>query len=105
MLEQYDPDDLGSFIGYLPQQVTLFSGTVAENIARMSTEFDEARVIQAAQRANAHQMILSLPDGYQTMVHGKEINFLAVNASALACPCLYNDPSYWFLMSPIQHST
>ena len=71
-LDQYDPDDLGSFIGYLPQQVTLFNGTVAENIARMSMMPDEAKVIEAAQKANAHEMILTLPDGYKTVVQGQD---------------------------------
>ena len=45
-LDQYDPDQLGSLIGYLPQNVTLFSGTVAENIARMSVNVDEEKVLK-----------------------------------------------------------
>lgn len=65
-LDQYDPDVLGSLIGYLPQQVTLFDGTIAENIARLSPEPDPERVVRAAQAAAAHQMILDLPYGYDT---------------------------------------
>ena len=67
-LDQYDPDVLGNLIGYLPQQVTLFDGTIAENIARLSPEPDPARVVRAAQAAAAHQMILDLPQGYDTRI-------------------------------------
>lgn len=64
-LDQYDPDVLGSYIGYLPQRVTLFDGTVAENIARLGKP-DPAKVVEAAKAAAAHEMILKLPDGYDT---------------------------------------
>jgi PrtD family type I secretion system ABC transporter len=67
-LDQYDPDVLGNMIGYLPQQVTLFDGTIAENIARLSPDMDPARVVRAAQAAAAHQMILDLPQGYDTRI-------------------------------------
>lgn len=58
---------LGPHVGYLPQDVELFSGTVAENIARMGTVDSEA-VLLASQRASAHEMILRLPDGYETQI-------------------------------------
>ncbi len=67
-LDQYDPDTLGRYIGYLPQDVTLFDGTVAENIARLDPNPDPAAVVAAAQRAGAHEMILQLPQGYDTPV-------------------------------------
>ncbi len=67
-LDQYDPDILGSYIGYLPQRVTLFEGTIAENIARLQPGADPALIVQAAQRAAAHDMIVKLPDGYDTRV-------------------------------------
>lgn len=67
-LDQYDPDMLGMLIGYLPQSVTLFDGTIAENIARLSPDLDPARVVRAAQAAAAHQMILDLPQGYDTRI-------------------------------------
>lgn len=65
-LDQFPPDELGRLIGYLPQQVTLFDGTVAENIARLDRNPDSARVVNAAKAAAAHQMILNLPNGYDT---------------------------------------
>ena len=56
---------LGPYIGYVPQAVDLFAGTVAENIARLAAP-DSAAVVRAAQRAHAHDMILRLPKGYDT---------------------------------------
>ena len=59
---------LGSYIGYLPQDVVLFDGTVAENIARMQAEPNPEKVVAAAKKAGAHEMILDLPQGYDTPV-------------------------------------
>ncbi|PYF12109.1 ATP-binding cassette subfamily C protein [Rhodobacter viridis] len=67
-LDQYDPDVLGGLIGYLPQRVTLFDGTIAENIARLSPNPDPEMIVDAAKRAAAHQLILDLPEGYDTKV-------------------------------------
>ncbi|MFZ7093445.1 type I secretion system permease/ATPase [Primorskyibacter sp. 2E233] len=67
-LDQYGTDTLGQHIGYLPQRVTLFDGTIAENIARLSQRPDAKKVVEAAQKADAHEMILKLPQGYDTQV-------------------------------------
>ena len=67
-LDQYEPDTLGRWIGYLPQRVSLFDGTIAENIARLSATPDPAMIVEAAKRAAAHHLILNLPDGYDTHV-------------------------------------
>ena len=67
-LDQYDPDTLGKYIGYLPQNVSMFPATIAENIARMSQNPDHEMVVNAAKRAGAHELILEQPDGYNTLV-------------------------------------
>jgi ATP-binding cassette subfamily C protein len=67
-LDQYDPDVLGSYIGYLPQKVSLFDGTIADNIARLSAQPDPAKIVEAARKAAAHEMITALPQGYDTLV-------------------------------------
>lgn len=67
-LDQYDADVLGSYFGYLPQRVTLFEGSIAENIARLQRDADPAKIVDAAKRAAAHDMILRLPEGYDTKV-------------------------------------
>ena len=67
-LEHWDRDRLGLHIGYLPQDVELFAGTVAENIARLSQQIDSKGVVEAARAAGAHEMILRLDNGYETQV-------------------------------------
>jgi ATP-binding cassette subfamily C protein len=67
-LDHYAPAALGQHIGYLPQRVQLFDGTIAENIARMTLSPDAAQVVAAARKAAAHEMILNLPHGYDTQV-------------------------------------
>ncbi|MCT4558336.1 MAG: type I secretion system permease/ATPase [Pelagimonas sp.] len=67
-LDQYPPEVLGKHIGYLPQRVTLFDGTIAENISRLSPSPDDDLIVAAAKKADAHEMILKLPKGYDTPV-------------------------------------
>ena len=67
-IDQWDAAALGKHIGYLPQDVELFSGTAAQNIARFYPEASSEDVIAAAQEAGAHEAILSLPDGYETEI-------------------------------------
>ncbi len=64
----WDRDQLGSAIGYLPQDVQLFAGTVAQNIARFGTDGTSDDVIEAARLANAHDIITRLPQGYDTQI-------------------------------------
>ena len=63
----WDKSQLGPWLGYLPQDVELFEGSVAENIARFG-DIDSAWVVEAAQRAGVHDMILRLPQGYETPI-------------------------------------
>jgi ABC-type protease/lipase transport system fused ATPase/permease subunit len=65
-LEHYRRDELGRHVGYLPQDAALFAGTVAENIARMGEAPSPEAVVAAAQSAEAHEVILRLPQGYAT---------------------------------------
>lgn len=100
-LDQYDPDVLGSYIGYLPQTVTLISGSIRDNIARMSDNPDDEAVIKAAKRAAAHDMILKLPDGYDTIVDaaGGRLSGGQVQRVGLA-RAMYGDPVYLVLDEP-----
>jgi len=68
-IDQYG-EDLGLHVGYLPQETSLFEATVAENIARLSKNPDAAAVVAAAKKAGAHEMILQLSDGYDTVISG-----------------------------------
>jgi ATP-binding cassette subfamily C protein PrsD len=68
MLSHFDPSQISKIIGYLPQRVELFDGTVAENIARFQNDAESATIIEAAKAANVHDIINQLPNGYDTSV-------------------------------------
>jgi ATP-binding cassette subfamily C protein len=67
-LDQWSPDALGSHIGYLPQDVELFEGTIAENIARFAPDPPMDSVLAAANAAGIHNLIVSLPEGYNSQI-------------------------------------
>lgn len=67
-LDQFNNDELGSQIGYLPQDVELFEGTIAQNIARFQSDATDMEIIAAAESAGVHELVLQLPDGYETNI-------------------------------------
>jgi PrtD family type I secretion system ABC transporter len=100
-LDQWSPEALGSHLGYLPQDVELFSGSVARNIARFEEPPDAQAVIAAAQAAGVHELIINLPEGYETDVgeHGSALSAGQAQRIALA-RALYRDPFLVVLDEP-----
>ncbi|SNS51520.1 type I secretion system permease/ATPase [Antarctobacter heliothermus] len=100
-LDQYGAETLGQHIGYLPQRVTLFDGTIAENIARLSPNPDPEQVVAAAMKADAHAMILKLPQGYDTRVSasGGRLSGGQMQRIGLA-RAMYGDPVLLVLDEP-----
>jgi ATP-binding cassette subfamily C protein len=107
----YEPERLASHIGYMPQEAGLFAGTVKENIARFATDLSDqdqeavdAKVIAAAQACGAHDMILRLHDGYDSVLGLAGRGLSAGQAQRIAfARALYGDPAMLLLDEPNAH--
>jgi len=100
-LEHWAPEIIGPELGYVSQGVDLFDGTVAENIARMAIERDDAAIIRAAEAAGAHEMILRLTNGYDTRVGQAGATLSAGQRQRVALArALYGDPFLIVLDEP-----
>ena len=103
-LRQFGRRDLSRWIGYVPQDAFLFSGTVRDNIAKLSNDVDDERVLSAARRANADRFIVDLPEGYRTEVGENGSRFSAGQRQRIALArALIDNPPILLLDEPNAH--
>ncbi|MBF9152119.1 type I secretion system permease/ATPase [Novosphingobium sp. 1Y9A] len=92
-LDQWDPEDLGRYIGYVPQTVELVEGTIGQNISRFDPAATSEGVVAAARAAGMHEIILGLPDGYETQLSAGGVELSAGQRQRIGLArALYGEP-------------
>jgi ABC-type protease/lipase transport system fused ATPase/permease subunit len=100
-IDQWSEDSLGRDVGYVPQDVQLFEGTIAQNIARFDADASSETVLAAAERAGAHGMIVGLAEGYNTLIGEEGVSLSVGQRQRIALArALYNDPFLVVLDEP-----
>jgi PrtD family type I secretion system ABC transporter len=99
--DQRDDDERGKLIGYLPQDIQIFDGTVAQNISRFSDAPDPAKIVEAAKLANIHDFIMRLPNGYDTPLNESGSRLSAGQKQRVALArALFGDPVLFVMDEP-----